>query len=1364
LGANIYARVTNMPAAAISLYQLSAAQFQRLLTNAPSNWQGAPPQGASLVANYAVPARAAEDKTILIKQPLIAHGKPVPPGYYLVDAGPGGGGISDHLLVLITRTSATLKIGQRQAFVWATDLKSGKPVAGEAVRIVDMNGHVWATGTTNAVGIFQATVHGLHSDDSLLQHTLQAQLTHGLDVSACGLDWNSGVGPWDYNLPFSTYQQPVRIYLTTDRPIYRPGQPVYFKGIARRDNDGRYTSLPSGTPVQVQIQDARQNIVFNQRLKVDAYGAFNGRMALSAAAGLGYYNITAGAGVSNATSAFQVAAYKTPTYNVMVISDRGANANYVQGQRIGVQVHAHYYFGAPVAHAPVKWDLTQDDFSFSSTVFPDYNFVDYDYATVRQQTFFGQQVTEGTGATDAQGDFHFSVPAAIAKNQQGQQFTLEAIVTGPDNEQVAERTQVVVHKAALYVGLRPANYLGTAGARSTIDVVTVSDDGTRTIAGVPVTARIYKRVWFSGYVRDANGFYYFQDSHKDTLVATVPVRTNAQGRALVTFTPRDGGEYRIVATATDSAGRTATTAAEIWVASAQNQYVPWQTQNNDRIQLVADKKAYQPGETAHLLVTAPLAGMTALITVERGGVLTHRVTMLRTNSTQIGVPILGYYAPDVYVSVTLVKGPGADTSIPVWKMGYVALPVDTAARSLHVALSASVPKAAPGQKITFTIHATNARGQGVHAQLAVSLVDKAVLALAQNSATGLMDTFYQQRDLGVESAATLNLYIDRLNLNQQVGSKGGSGGGGGAQGPTRQKFPDTAYWNPSVITNARGDAQVTITLPDNLTTWTFSAIGGTTSTLVGQQTMDLISSKDLLLEPALPRFLTVGDSTDSGAVVTNLTGAIQSVRVTLHVSGAGAPVNYTAMAHVPSGQSQLVTWPIRALALGTQTYLFTAQAAGNAALGDRLQVSVPVQVNSIPRVDATSGLFRGSTTQTVQVPAGVEPNQGGLTIDLAPSLVSGLGAAASFLVNYPYDCAEQTTSRYYGLLEATRLPPSVSGVDAGIAAQVPAIVQTALQQLYTQQNDDGGWGWWPEDQSSPYMTAYVLEGLIALRGHGYTVDARVLTHAAAYLRDWALNPPADIYLPNATSTLDLQAYSAYVLGEAGSPDSGLTSTLYTQRQNMLPFARAYLALAIGRLAGAHDPRVHNLLAALEGAAQQFDAQAHWSDKAPDWIMMEDDTSATAVALDALVRLDPGNPLVPGAVRWLMTQRIGGAWGTTQSTALALRALADYAVQMPPLSGTARFTVTVNGKVVGSGTITDANRGTLRSFTAPLGDLGKSARVTITRQGGSGQMAYTVTLRTYQPITSVPADEHGILVTRRYEPVAGSHRQAGSELR
>ncbi|MGH2345260.1 MAG: hypothetical protein ACRDG4_08540, partial [Chloroflexota bacterium] len=184
---------------------------------------------------------------------------------------------------------------------------------------------------------------------------------------------------------------------------------------------------------------------------------------------------------------------------------------------------------------------------------------------------------------------------------------------------------------------------------------------------------------------------------------------------------------------------------------------------------------------------------------------------------------------------------------------------------------------------------------------------------------------------------------------------------------------------------------------------------------------------------------------------------------------------------------------------------------------------------------------------------------------------------------------------------------------------------------------------------------------------------------------------------------------------------------------------------------------------IEGAAQQMDNQTHWRDASHDWQMMEDDTSATAVILDALVRLDPGNILSQGAARWLLARRVNGAWDSTQSTALALRALVDYAVRVQPAVGTGPFSIQVNGKTVGSGTITTANRGHAQTFTVPVAALAAANKVKIQLRGG-GTISYNILLRTFAPITTSPAISHGIVVSRRYEAVGGSHGQAGSDLR
>ena len=315
-GATVYARVTNLPSVSMSLFRLSAGQFFGLLSSPPQNWQGAPPAGASLTASYTVATRAPLNRGYLAGQRLRANGHDVPPGYYLLDAGAGSGGglAGDHLLLLITRTTVTLKIGQRQAFVWATDLRSGKPVAGESVRMVDSKGHLWASGSTAADGVFQAAVHGLAADDSLLQHTLQAQLSHGADVR--GLQPGLEQRRRSLGLQSALHQLPAAgPHLPDHRAADLPSRPArLFQGHRPPRQRWPLQPLAAGTRVQVQVQDARQTTIYTQPCASTPTGRFSGTLNLSPAASLGGYRINAGIGVSSANGHFQVAEYKKPTY------------------------------------------------------------------------------------------------------------------------------------------------------------------------------------------------------------------------------------------------------------------------------------------------------------------------------------------------------------------------------------------------------------------------------------------------------------------------------------------------------------------------------------------------------------------------------------------------------------------------------------------------------------------------------------------------------------------------------------------------------------------------------------------------------------------------------------------------------------------------------------------------------------------------------------------------------------------------------------------------------------------------------------------------------------------------------------------
>ncbi len=319
----------------------------------------------------------------------------------------------------------------------------------------------------------------------------------------------------------------------------------------------------------------------------------------------------------------------------------------------------------------------------------------------------------------------------------------------------------------------------------------------------------------------------------------------------------------------------------------------WRVNNNDRIDLKADKQAYKVGETVKLLVPSPFSGtVNALVTVERGRFLSSQVVQLKSNSDILDIPVEAAYAPNAFVSVLIVKGVDESNNIPAFKLGYVGIQVDPGEFKLNVEIEPDKTVYAPRDTVTYDIRVTDAAGNPVQAELSLALVDKAVLSLADPNSPPIVDAFYGVRGLGIRTADSLSVNVDRVTA--KIAAEYGKGGGGGGLASAmeglfvRQNFKDTAYWEGVVDTDAQGNARVQVTLPDNLTTWVMDARAVTADTKVGQAANEILSTKSLLIRPVTPRFFVVGDSAVLGAVVNNNTDGDIEAEVSLAARGVSA--------------------------------------------------------------------------------------------------------------------------------------------------------------------------------------------------------------------------------------------------------------------------------------------------------------------------------------------------------------------------------------------------------------------------------------------------------------------------------------------
>ncbi|MBN1248697.1 MAG: alpha-2-macroglobulin, partial [Anaerolineae bacterium] len=1302
----------------------------------------------------------------------------------------------------VSPVNLTLKTGEDETLVWATDLDTGTPVAGLDVSAYDWYGSAHGDATTDADGL--ATLPGYRDMDwSGITVIGDSPFTMG------SADWTMGISPWEFGFNYET-PPAWRAHITTDRPLYRPGQSVYFRGIVRSEDDASY-ALPDHTQIDVTIYDAAWEVIYQQTLPMDAFGTFSGELALPEGAALGQYSIEAAIPTRDAyfQTAFQVAAYRPPEFEVSVTPDE---AEVARGEANTALVDVRYFFGGPVANVPVEWHVIAQDYHFSPAQFGRYTFTDSDDPWLCWDCWWWQPyqemevVLEGSGTTDANGQLTIELPEDLAElgddaPQGSRQFIVEATATGADGQVLSGRATVVVHRGDFYVGLAAQQYVGQAEQEMGVDVVTVDWTGAR-LPNQALDYTIYRREWVNTFVENEAGGGRWEWQTDDVVIDSGTLTTSAQAEGVIAFTPPEGGSYKIEVRGLDERERTVQSSLFVWASGPDT--VSWRQTNDDRITLISDQASYTPGETAEILIPSPFAGAQwALVTVERGGILQREVVRLASNSTVYRLPITADHAPNVYVSVVIVQGrqdalaAAEGRGVASYKVGYVALAVEPEAQTLDIELSPSAEQAEPGSAVTYDVRVTDASGEPVVTALSLDLVDQAVLSLMPRTPDAIVSTFYSRRGLGVSTSSGLAVSVNRLVLEQEeqvvvedaVEADNGYGIGGGGEEteapsaapmPTseaalgerafglggagqqlppgvelREEFADTAYWDANVVTAADGTAQVTIDLPDNLTTWTFRAVGVTRATEVGEATAELLVTKPLLIRPVTPRFFVVGDRVQLAANVNNTTGAELTVEVTLGYTGLTLENEAVQSVDIPAGGEVKVTWwavvedvPQVDLAFSAVSGEYSDAARPRLTTGS--EGTLRVYRYTAPEIVGTGGQLteEDSRTEVVALPPRYDDRRGELVVRLDPSLAAGMADGLDYLEHFEYECTEQTVSRFLPNVLTYRALQELGLEDAELEAKLPELVEEGLNRLVLQQHDDGGWGWWVDDESNPYLTAYVVFALDKTKEAGFDVPAGVIERGLDFLGGQLVT----VNRLGSYREANRQAWILYVMAEAGRTGqaSEYVGDLFESRDKLSHYARAYLALTLSLIAP-EDSRIDTLLSDIQNAAILSATGAHWEEQNVDRWAMNTDTRSSAVILDALAQLDPENDLIPNVVRWLMVARQDGIWETTQETAWALIALTDWMVVTGELEGQYEYGVQLNEDLLASGAVTPETVRESVELRVDVADLLSEAgnRLTVGRGDGDGRLYYTAHLRVYLPVEEIEPLDRGIIVSRQY---------------
>ncbi len=1022
---------------------------------------------------------------------------------------------------LVTNLGVHFKLGRENALAWVTTLDKGAPVANAQVRVSDCRGFEVASGQTNAMGI--ATLTGIsptapscssNEEASNQAYFVSARATQPTgdgkgtveDMAFTWSDWNRGIEPWRFNLPMSREPQPdERAHTIFDRTLLRAGETVSMKHILRSETRQGF-ALTTEQPSSVVITHIGSGQQYTQALvwRKTATGGHSAEssFAIPAAAKLGAYQVELHGSDSRhnfSTGTFRVEEFRLPILEGRVTpADKKALVNV---KAVPVDVQINYVAGGGAANLPVRVSalvrakpLDYADFSEFSFQAPRGNKENKPEGEEETAAVTDARVIADKMALtlDKNGAGKLTVDKVPA-SRQPQDLLLEATYSDPNGEVQTIRSTQTLWPAGVVAGIKTEGWVSSS-QKIKFQALALDLSG-KPMADVALEVKATARIVTTARKRMVGGFYTYDNK---TSVKDIGVvcngKSDSRGLLLCEASLNEAGEVELVVTAKDTAGNSIQAASSVFVTKQGELW--FGGENHDRIDLLPEKKSYQPGETAKFQVRMPFRFATALVAVEREGIIETQVVQLNGQDPTVELKIKDGWGPNVYVSVLALRGrlrevpwysfftwgfkaprewwqsfwyegreyvaPTAlvDLSKPTFRLGVAEIRVGTKAHQLDVTVKADKESYAVRSQAKVTISVKLPNGApAANAEVALAAVDQALLELMPNSSWNLLDAMLQRRSWGVETSTAQMEIIGRRHFGRKAVPAGGGGGHSGA----RELLETLLLWNPSVKLDANGQAVVTVPLNDALTTFKIVAVADASTGLFGTGSTSIRATQDLQIISGLPPLVREDDQFRAQLTLRNTTKQAMKVEVKPHATLLDLPAQTV---DIPAGDAREVAWMVtapaqlaqlRAVAILWEIEAKDTISGARDALKARQRIipAVPLTVQQ-----ATLVQLDGPFSLDVNASADALPGRGGLKMALQPKLAEGMPGVRDWFANYPFICLEQKTSKSVGLRDGKLLQ--------SVAAQIPSYLDAdGLANYFPPRDGEANHG-------SDTLTAYLL--------------------------------------------------------------------------------------------------------------------------------------------------------------------------------------------------------------------------------------------------------------------------------------------------
>jgi alpha-2-macroglobulin len=1113
--------------------------------------------------------------------------------------------------------------------------------------------------------------------------------------------WTDGKSNWfDSITGYPVTDNPSsKGFLFTERPVYKPEEPVHIKGYARKRSGGKLFFIDNRSDLKIRI-DGPGGKNWEYPANMTEYGScyleFDEKDLPT-----GYYTaslMNKFNGYQYASVGFSKESYKIPTFEVMI----HGNKRVPMDKPFKVSLTADYYAGGKVTGQPVTWTVTEFPYAYAPAGKEGYVFSSDSRFSSKSNKFTSKGLVRIEDVIDQTGACSITVDPTLAMDNMPRRYVFEATVRGAD-EQTVTATYDVFAIPSFVLGMKADRFIKT-GYEIRPSIVAVDVDNNN-IPDLAVTVRLKKREWHShlkeSSLSDSTPQYVTEQV--DTVIDERRVITENDAEEL-SFKVQAAGIYLIELEARDGIGRMQTILTDVYVGG--DGVFTWKQTEDNTFKTACDKGEYKPGETASILLESPFLNARVLVIVEKPDGDDYSWLDVDNGKAVFSLPVENYYNPRIPVTFVMMspriyeegrmpnndaddRGKPATLASTQWV--YVSPVENTMTVELkHPAQSS------PGKIIDMEINLKDDKGNPIPGEVALWLVDQAVLALGEEQPIDPLPNFIDDTTSKILVRDLRGQAIGKLKIKENPG-----GGGADEEGAkkesmrsdlldratVRKNFKTVAFYSPSILIDKSGTKRISVELPDNLTVFRIRAVACSGAQRFGSAKSSIEIRLPLVVQPVLPRFVRFGDELNAGGIGRIVVG-----------EGGNGNVKIEATNAVISGKTMLdVDWkPDTAqkfffpMKINSAMYSKDGLVANNVLrikmavsrlkdeATDAFEVTIPIKEDV---TGINSGFMKEMVKNSVfDIPEPeYKPRTGSLKQDILftsemPVLKAVYGM--EYLLEYPYGCLEQKISKAYSAL----LLKDIYGKYniTAMAPNVDKIYSETMETMEQCRGNDGLYGYWPGTKGYVYLTAYVLTYLSEAKKAGYNVKTELIDGAVKVLKR-ALRSDYSGFITGFEYNERIEAL--FALSDAGYFDSSYGDGLARIAYNYDVESRSRILLALLKNDYYDKTLTGNLKKNLMDNAvfKLFNGKEIFSGmqdvtKTYGGLINSYETKSLAGVISALSYKAPYEGRLKLMLDNLVNMGDRDGWGNTYTNASVLAALKDYLSNQKP-SGQ-KFTLNV----------------------------------------------------------------------------------------